>query len=57
MTAKNEATGAARPVRVSTRGVALFACVWFGVMWLLIAALAAHAYRVGEATSFRYVGL
>lgn len=56
MTAKNEATGAARPVRVSTRGVALFACVWFGVMWLLIAALAAHAYRVGEATSFRYVG-
>lgn len=40
---------------VSLRGVALFAVIWFGLLWLLITGLAAHAYRVGEVSSFRYV--
>ena len=36
-------------------GVILFALVWFGLLWLLIAGLSAHAYGVGEESSFRYV--
>jgi hypothetical protein len=49
--------GSNHPVALpaSLRTLAAFAIAWFGLLWALIAALAVHAYLVGEATSFRYV--
>lgn len=40
----------------SLSAVALFASIWFVLLWLLIGFLAAYSYRVGQATPFRYVG-
>lgn len=56
MTAKDERLGGANRTSASMSGIVLFAGIWFGLLWLMIIVLAAHAYRVGEATTFRYVG-
>ena len=56
MTAKDEEPDGAPPNPVSLSGVVLFSGIWAGLLWLMILVLAVHAYRVGEATPFRYVG-
>lgn len=56
MTAKDEGPDGVTPNSVSLSGIVLFAGIWVGLLWFMILVMAAHAYRVGEATPFRYVG-
>lgn len=56
MKARDEEPSGATSTSVSLSGIVLFAGIWFGLLSLMIIVLAAHAYRVGQATPFRYVG-
>lgn len=56
MTAQDERSNSVAKSSDSLGQIALFAVVWFCLLWLLIGILAVHAYRVGEASPFRYVG-
>ena len=56
MKAKDDGRRGATSTSTPLGGMLAFAGIWFGLLWLMIIVLAAHAYSVGQASPFRYVG-